>query len=167
MRRRPRDPRSGIFMRSVVTLITVGGLWSTAVNLGLFAWAMHSGRSIEEAMTMTFVSLVLIQFFKAYNFRSDRHSMFHRPFANKWLNRAILWELVLLVLILYLPFMHRALGTFSLTGNGLDHHCHRSAHHLPGTGTGKVDGTARLVRQVELRLRWVLPHLLSVLWLKR
>ncbi|MBZ5689640.1 MAG: cation-translocating P-type ATPase [Acidobacteriia bacterium] len=116
MRRRPRDPRSGIFMRSVVTLITVGGLWSTAVNLGLFAWAMQSGRRIEEAMTMTFVSLVLIQFFKAYNFRSDRHSMFHRPFANKWLNRAILWELVLLVLIVYLPFMHRALGTFSLTG---------------------------------------------------
>jgi len=67
-------------------------------------------------MTMTFVSLVLIQFFKAYNFRSDRHSMFHRPLANKWLNRAILWELVLLVLIVYLPFMHRALGTFSLTG---------------------------------------------------
>ena len=39
-----------------------------------------------------------------------------KPFANKWLNRAILWELVLLVLIVYLPFMHRALGTFSPTG---------------------------------------------------
>ena len=38
---------------------------------------------------MTFVSLVLIQFFKAYNFRSDRHSVLDRPFANKWLNRAI------------------------------------------------------------------------------
>ena len=36
---------------------------------------------------MTFVSLVLIQFFKAYNFRSDRHSVFRRPFANRWLNR--------------------------------------------------------------------------------
>ena len=31
---------------------------------------------------MTFVSLVLIQFFKAYNFRSDRHSVLNRPFAN-------------------------------------------------------------------------------------
>lgn len=29
--------------------------------------------NIEEAMTMTFVSLVLIQFFKAYNYRSDRN----------------------------------------------------------------------------------------------
>jgi hypothetical protein len=50
-------------------------------------------------MTMTFVSLVLIQFFKAYSFRSDRHSVLIRPFANKWLNLAIIWELLLLVLI--------------------------------------------------------------------
>ena len=42
---------------------------------------------------MAFVSLVLIQFFKAYNFRSDRQSVLHHPFANKWLNIAILWEL--------------------------------------------------------------------------
>jgi Ca2+-transporting ATPase len=84
------------------------------MNLGLFAWACNSGRSLEEAMTMTFVSLVLIQFFKAYNFRSDRHSVLNRPFANKWLNIAILWELTLLVLIVYLPVLHEPFGTFSL-----------------------------------------------------
>ena len=39
---------------------------------------------------MTFVSLVLIQFFKAYNFRSDRLSVLRRPFANRWLNLAML-----------------------------------------------------------------------------
>ena len=92
MRRKPRNPRTGIFTRPVVTLMMVGGLWSTLVNLGLFVWALNSGRSVEEAMTMTFVSLVLIQFFKAYNFRSDRHSVLNRPFANKWLNMAIVWE---------------------------------------------------------------------------
>jgi Ca2+-transporting ATPase len=116
MSRAPRNPRTGIFTRPVVTLIAVGGFWSTAVNLALFAWCLHSGRSIEESMAMTFTSLVLIQFLKAYNFRSDRQSALHRPFANKWLNRAILWELLWLVIVLYLPFMHRALGTFSLTG---------------------------------------------------
>ncbi|NTU61954.1 MAG: cation-translocating P-type ATPase, partial [Chloroflexi bacterium] len=89
MRRKPRNPRTGIFTRPVVILMVVGGIWSTLINLGLFAWAQNSGRSSEEAMTMTFVSLVLIQFFKAYNFRSDRVSVLHRPFANKWLNRAI------------------------------------------------------------------------------
>lgn len=64
---------------------------------------------------MIFVTLVLIEFFKAYNFRSDRHSVLKRPFANKWLNRAILWELTLLSLIIYLPFLHEPFGTFSLT----------------------------------------------------
>ncbi len=115
MKRPPRDPRTGIFTRPVVTLMLVGGLWSAAVNLSLFIWALNSGRSVQEAMTMTFVSLVLIQFFKAYNFRSDRHSVLRRPFANKWLNIAIVWELLLLGLIVYVPILERTFGTFGLT----------------------------------------------------
>lgn len=114
MRRAPRKTRSGIFSRPVVTLMVLGGLWSTLVNLGLFAWALNTGKSLEEAMTMAFVSLVLIQFFKAYNFRSDRHSVLNQPFANKWLNRAVLWELMLLGLIVYLPFLHEPFGTYAL-----------------------------------------------------
>ncbi len=115
MRRRPRDPRRGIFTAPVVTLMLIGGCWSAVVNLLLFVWARQSGRSDAEAMTMTFVSLVLIQFFKAYNFRSDRHSVMLHPFANRWLNIAILWELMLLLLVVYLPFLQRAFGSFSLT----------------------------------------------------
>ncbi len=65
MRRKPRNHRTGIFTRPVVTLMTVGGLWSTLVNLCLFGWALSSGRSAAEAMTMTFVSLVLIQFLQS------------------------------------------------------------------------------------------------------
>jgi Ca2+-transporting ATPase len=114
MKRKPRNPRTGIFTRPVVTLMVLGGIWSTLVNLGLFTWALNSGRSVAEAMTMTFVSLVLIQFFKAYNFRSDRHSVLHKPFANKWLNISILWELVLLMVIIYVPFLHDAFGTYYL-----------------------------------------------------
>jgi P-type Ca2+ transporter type 2C len=55
------------------------------------------------------------QFFKAYNFRSDRHSVLKRPFANKWLNIAILWELLPLSLIVYAPFLHDAFSAFSLS----------------------------------------------------
>jgi Ca2+-transporting ATPase len=114
MQRHPRDPRKGIFTRPVVLLMLAGGIWSAIVNLGLFVWALNSGRGIAEAMTMTFVSLVLIQFFKAYNFRSDRLSVLHQPFANKWLNLAILWELVLLGLILYVPVLEMTFGTVAL-----------------------------------------------------
>ena len=115
MRRPPRDPRRGIFTRPVVTLMLIGGAWSSLVNLSLFSWALASGRGSSEAMTMTFVSLVLVEFFKAYNFRSDRHSVLVHPFANGWLNLAVLWELFLLQLIVYLPYLHRPFGTFPLT----------------------------------------------------
>jgi len=119
MRRPPRDPRRGIFTRPVVVLMVAGGLWSATVNLALFLWGMRNCGCIEEAMTMTFVSLVLIQFFKTYNFRSDRRSVLHRPFANHWLNLAILWELALLTLVVYLPALHRPFTTFSLPARDL------------------------------------------------
>jgi Ca2+-transporting ATPase len=114
MQRKPRKKKTGIFTRPMVFLMAIGGIWSTLVNLGLFIWARSTGRSAAEAMTMTFVSLVLIQFFKAYNFRDDRRSVLPKLFTNKWLNLAVIWELILLSLIVYLPFLHQPFGTFSL-----------------------------------------------------
>jgi Ca2+-transporting ATPase len=115
MKRPPRDRKTGIFTRPVVALMLAGGVWSMIVNLGLFVWALNAGRSLIEAMSLTFLSLVLIQFFKAYNFRSDRHSVLNRPFANHWLNIAIVGEVLLLPLILYVPFLSEAFGTAMLS----------------------------------------------------
>ena len=115
MRRKPRDPRKGVFTRPLVMLLLAGGIWTAAANLALFTWALNSGRPLAEAMSMTFVLLVLIQFFNAYNFRSDRFSILRRPFANRWLNTAVAWEMVLLVLIIYTPFLRGPFGTFPLT----------------------------------------------------
>lgn len=66
-------------------------------------------------MTLTFLCLIIIQFLKAYNFRSDQHPVFHKPFANKWLNLAVAWELVLMILIVYVPVLHHPFGTYSLS----------------------------------------------------
>ena len=63
---------------------------------------------------MMFILLVMIEFFKAYNFRSDRVSALQRPFANRWLNIVVLAELTFLVLIAYLPFFQYLLGTVSM-----------------------------------------------------
>ncbi len=114
MTRRPHRPGRSIFSRPVVALMLVGGLWSAVVNLSLFGWALSSGRSLAEAMTMTFVSLVMIQFFKAYSFRSERRSIFVRPFENRWLNRSVLGELALLVVLLYVPALRAPFGVYPL-----------------------------------------------------
>ncbi len=115
MRRPPREAAAGIFTRPVVFLMLIGGVWSAAVNLALFTGALSRGLPLEKAMSMTFVSLALIQFVKAYNYRSDRYSVFRRPFANRWLNLAILWELLLLFLVMTVPFLRDAFGTTALT----------------------------------------------------
>ncbi len=111
----PRDPRRGIFTKPVVLLLLIGGLWSTFVNLSLYFYADHSGRPHDEAMTMVFVALVLIEFFKAYGFRSTEHSILFGLLRNRWLNMAVLWELVLLFAIVYWTPFHTAFGTFSLS----------------------------------------------------
>ncbi len=115
MRRQPRNPRVGIFTGPVITLLLAGGLWSAIANMALFVYFMRSGHSIERAMALLFVSLVLIQFFNAYNFRSEQHSVVRRPFANRWLNLAIAWEVVLLGIVIYVPALQPAFGTVSVT----------------------------------------------------
>ena len=115
MRRPPRRRDTGIFTKPVMTLIALGGTWSTLVTLSLFTWALSTERALAEAMTMTFATLVLIEFFKAYSYRSDRHSVLDRPFANKWLNLAIAWEIALLALVINVPFLQDAFGTTDLS----------------------------------------------------
>ena len=114
MQRQPRNPRIGIFTPPVVTLLLIGGGWSAVVIGGLFIGQLQGGRPLEEVMALTFVSLVLIQFFNAYNCRSDRLSVVRQPFANRWLNLAVFWELMLLGIIVYVPFFHEPFGTFPL-----------------------------------------------------
>ncbi|HSG66740.1 MAG TPA: cation-translocating P-type ATPase [Gammaproteobacteria bacterium] len=114
MRLPPRDPKRSIFSRPVVILMIVGGLWSTTIGLTVFLSALGSGRPLPEAMAMTFISLVLIELFEVYSFRSDRQSILMSPFANRWLNIAILWELALLALIVHVPMLQEPFGTFSL-----------------------------------------------------
>jgi len=115
MQQPPRDPKTGIFTTPVVFLMVLGGAWSTLTNIGLFVWALQTERTLEQAMALTFLCLVLIQFFKAYVFRSDHHSTLKRPFANKWLNLAVLWELLLLCLIFYVPVLEKVFGTYELS----------------------------------------------------
>ncbi len=117
MKKKPRKSKDGIFTKPVIWLITTGGVWSAIINLSLFSWAINIGHTLKEAMAMTFVSLVIIQFFKAYNFRSEEHSVLYKPFANKWLNITVAWELLLLILILYVPFLQKLFGTYGFSYN--------------------------------------------------
>lgn len=115
MKQPPRKPREGIFSKPVVLLMLVGGLWSTGINYSLFYLLLQQGQPLAKAMTMVFSCLVLIELFKAYNFRSERRTVFHKPLANRWLNLAILWELSLLIAVTQIPALETLFGTVALT----------------------------------------------------
>lgn len=117
MERKPSDPSKSIFTKPIVTLMLAGGIWSTIVTTSMFLWSSATRVNAEEAMTMTFVTLVIIEFFKAYLFRSDRNSVFIKPFANKWLNLSVLFELLLFPLVIYVDALQKPFSTFELTVN--------------------------------------------------
>ncbi|MBD3316984.1 MAG: HAD-IC family P-type ATPase [Chitinivibrionales bacterium] len=116
MKNKPRDPGQGIFSKALLNIIIVGAIWSALVNFMLYKWQLSIGAPLARAQAVTFISLILIQFFKVYSFRSkDTNILAENPFKNKWLNLAIVVEVVLLIILLYVPFLQNVFGTFGFS----------------------------------------------------
>ena len=115
MKQKPRDSKKGIFTKPLVSLMCFGGIWSSLVNLSVYLGALQKGYDQARAMTLTFVTLVMIQFLAAYCFRSTSDTVFRRPFANRWLNLAVVWELGLLFLVVHWGVLQAPFGTVDLT----------------------------------------------------
>lgn len=115
MKRRPRPRNESIFTRPVIGLITVGGVWSMLVNIAIFVWALRMGKSVAEAQGLVFMALIIIQFVKAFNYRSDRLSLFQiGVFGNKWLIVAVLVSFAMTLPILYVPFLQNVFNAYPL-----------------------------------------------------
>jgi Ca2+-transporting ATPase len=115
MERPPRPKDETIFTAGVLRYLIWAGVWTAFVSLAIFIWAIHAGRGAVEARALCFVTLILIQFFNAFNCRSEQHSLFEiGVFANRWLWLAILWECVILVFVLYIPVLQDAFRVFPL-----------------------------------------------------
>lgn len=116
MTQKPRPRRQTIFSAKVLRYLAGTGIWTALVTIGIFVWAVDSGKNFLEAQSMCFVTLILIEFFNAFNCRSLEHSLFKiGPWSNRWLLLAILWECILLGLIVYLPVLQGPFNTYALT----------------------------------------------------
>jgi Ca2+-transporting ATPase len=116
MKRKPRPRNQTIFTAPVLRYMVGAGIWTALATLGVFLWAIDSGKSFLEAQSMCFVTLILIEFFNAFNCRSLEYSLFKvGPFTNKWLLLAIGWECIILSLVVYLPVLQGPFNTFALT----------------------------------------------------
>jgi len=116
MFRKPRPRNQTIFTRTTVNYMVVTGVWTCLASLFVFAWALNVGKGLVEAQSLCFVTLIVIQFLNAFNCRSQERSLFNLGVSqNRWLLAAVGWELLLLLLVVYLPFLQGAFSTFALS----------------------------------------------------
>ncbi|MGD0352497.1 MAG: cation-translocating P-type ATPase [Dehalococcoidia bacterium] len=116
MRQKPRPRKQTIFTMPVMRYLAGAGIWTALVTLAVFLWAVDSGKDILEAQGVCFLTLILIEFFNAFNCRSLEYSLFKiGPFGNKWLIWAILGTIAMTIPIFYVPFLKETFRVHALT----------------------------------------------------
>jgi Ca2+-transporting ATPase len=116
MRRPPRDPNRSIFDKHMISYLLGIGFWTMLVSLGVFLWALNSGRTPVEAQCLCFVTLVSVELFNCFNCRSEKLSLFRmNPLGNKWLLAAVAFSWAIAVAIVYAPFLQGPFHTYSMS----------------------------------------------------
>ncbi len=124
MERAPRSPKSkvlqGKFVKdfllvgSVIGLSVTGAFLFTLMQDG-WAWGLGVDYHFAHATSVSFASLVFVQLVNAFSARSTIRSIFdmkHRE--NYFLILSVMSSVLLVLLILYVPFLNRVLGTTPL-----------------------------------------------------
>jgi Ca2+-transporting ATPase len=120
MKRPPRDPGEGVITRSMwrmiaVTSVTTGIVTLLMLDAGDPGGLFGGDRGITEARTMAFHTLVMAQLFAIVGLRNERASFLTGLFTNRWLWLALALGVAMQFVVLYVPAMQKAFGTFPLT----------------------------------------------------
>ena len=112
MRRKPRDPKEGIFNRLMVEQTLVSGLVMAAVSIVLWFYLIGTGWEVAQARNLLLLQVVLMQNFHVFNCRSERESAFNVPISRNYiLIFGVIAAQGIHIASLYLPFMQGLLRT--------------------------------------------------------
>ncbi|WP_243683761.1 cation transporting ATPase C-terminal domain-containing protein [Methanosarcina barkeri] len=116
MRQKPRNVEEGLITsREISASLGIGGLIALQALLVL-NWALDRNFSIEKLQTLIFTLVVFSEMFNAFNWRSDRYSIFSLGlFTNKPLVYAVLTTVILQLVVIYVPFFQTAFRTVPLS----------------------------------------------------
>jgi len=115
MDRPPRDPKESIFagLKDDIVYFTV---IETAGALGIYLWAWTRGLGIDEARTITLLTLISFELFRSLECRSLKYSLFKiGPFTNKWLVYAVASQFLLTFAVISIPFFNPLLHIVPLS----------------------------------------------------
>jgi Ca2+-transporting ATPase len=117
----PRPTNEPIINKLMRLGITVQTMAITAVTLGAYLIGLNlwpsSGVEVNTtAATMAFITLSFSELFRAYTARSERYPLARVGlFKNKTMNWAVLGSAILLITVLYIPFLQSVFDTVPLT----------------------------------------------------
>lgn len=115
----PRPPSEPIINRFMWMGIALQTVAITAVTLGayLLGLKLHAGQPDQIAFseTMAFVTLSASELFRAYTARSERYPILKIGlFKNRNMNYAVLVSMILLLAVIYVPFLNKIFHTVPL-----------------------------------------------------
>jgi Ca2+-transporting ATPase len=112
----PRPPTEPIINKYMMIGIVVQTVAITAVTLGAFALGRFTDPDHAAfAETMAFVTLSISELLRAYTARSEYYPLLKIGlFKNKLMNWAVLGSLVLIMLVIYIPFLQPIFNTLPL-----------------------------------------------------
>ena len=114
MEQKPRPPKEPIINNEMKIGVVMQTIAITAVTLIAF-WRgqMHD---IRYAETMAFATLSISELLRAFTSRSERYPLLKIGlFSNKWMNLAVAASLVLVLAVIYVPFLNPIFQTEALT----------------------------------------------------
>lgn len=111
MQQKPRGKKASFFSGGVLSSTIYQGLVQAALTLGIYglalAFPVHAGDYAmmhQDALTMSFATLGLIQLFHAFNVKSIHQSIFKvGAFKSKTFNWSIFVSFVLMTAIIFIP----------------------------------------------------------------
>jgi Ca2+-transporting ATPase len=114
MDQKPRPPKEPIINRFMVWGVVIQTIAITVTTL--IAYAIGSNHSDPRyAETLAFVTLVFSELLRAFTARSERYPLAKIGFfTNMWMNIAVLGSTVLMLVVLYVPFLREVFNTLPM-----------------------------------------------------
>ncbi|WP_315114399.1 calcium-translocating P-type ATPase, PMCA-type [uncultured Clostridium sp.] len=116
MEQRPNPKDESIFARGLKEKILIRGTLIGICTVGAFIMGYMYNMDLKTCRTLALCTLVMSQLIHVFECRSERHSIFEiKLFTNLYLVGAVVVSIVMLLGILYIPFLQKIFHTVALT----------------------------------------------------